>query len=345
MQSIKRTTIKDVAKMANVSPSTVSRVISNSPRISEETAKRVKHCMNELGYYPNAIARSLANKTSKTIGLIMPVRPGETLLNPFFQEALRGIVRGATVCFYDVLLATFQGGEDEIDSMRKLISASKIDGVILMTSRVNDKAIKYLREINFPFCVIGSPLDDKQIFNHVDNDNITASYELTKHLIDEGKKKIAIIAGDKNLIATVHRIKGYEKALIETQCQLDENLIYTGDFDEKTGYTYAKYLFENKINPDAILATDDLVAFGVVRYLLEKDIKIPDEVAVASFNNSILSRQFQIPITSVDIHADTLGEEAVKILIEYMQEGKVKRKIVPHTIHIRRSSLSKSSRF
>lgn len=214
-----------------------------------------------------------------------------------------------------------------------------------MTSRVNDKAIKYLREINFPFCVIGSPLDDKQIFNHVDNDNITASYELTKHLIDEGKKKIAIIAGDKNLIATVHRIKGYEKALIETQCKLDENLIYTGDFDEKTGYTYAKYLFDNKINPDAILATDDLVAFGVVRYLLEKDIKIPDEVAVASFNNSILSRQFQIPITSVDIHADTLGEEAVKILIEYMQEGKVKRKIVPHTIHIRRSSSSKSSRF
>ncbi|TJX67813.1 LacI family transcriptional regulator [Soehngenia saccharolytica] len=345
MQSIKRTTIKDVAKMANVSPSTVSRVISNSPRISEETAKRVKHCMKELGYYPNAIARSLANSVSNTIGLIMPIRPGETLLNPFFQEALRGIVRGATAYSYDVLLATFQGGEDEIDSMKKLISASKIDGVILMTSRVNDKAIKYLKEIDFPFCVIGSPLEEGEIFNHVDNDNITASYELTNHLIKEGKKKISIIAGDKNMIATVHRIKGYEKALNEVNYKVDENLIYIGDFDEKTGYTYAKYLFDNKINPDAILATDDLVVFGVVRYLLERGIEIPDEVAVASFNNSILSRQFQIPITSVDIHADTLGEEAVKLLLENIEGGNIKKIIVPHTIHIRKSSANLSSHF
>ncbi|MBC7087421.1 MAG: LacI family DNA-binding transcriptional regulator [Tissierellales bacterium] len=345
MQSIKRTTIKDVAKMANVSPSTVSRVISNSPRISEETAKRVKLCMKELGYYPNAIARSLASSVSNTIGLIMPVRPGETLLNPFFQEALRGIVRGATTFSYDVLLSTFQGDEDEIESMKKLISASKIDGVILMTSRVNDKAIAYLTEINFPFCVIGSPLDEGQTFNHVDNDNITASYELTKHLIQQGKKKISIIAGDKNMIATVHRIKGYEKALIEAKYEIDENLIYIGDFDEKTGYIYAKYLFDNKINPDAILATDDLVAFGVVRYLLENNIEIPNEVAVASFNNSILSRQFQIPITSVDIHADTLGEEAVKILLENIEGGNIKKTIVPHTIHIRKSSANLSSHF
>lgn len=334
-----RITIKDVAKKAGVSPSTVSRVISGSQRISEETTIHVNKCMEEMGYFPNAIARSLANKYTNTIGLIMPNKPGEALLNPFFPQAISGIIKGATIYGYDVLISSHLEGDDEIKSISSLVNASKVDGILLMTSRLEDKSIEYLTKVGFPFAVIGSP-SDKYQFNCVDNDNISASYELTTYLINEGYKSFALIAGDETLTVTDHRIKGYLKALEDGKIPLSNSSLYSGDFNERTGHYFGNLLGEEGKLPEAIIVTDDVVAYGLASAFNENGIRVPGDVAIASFNNSLLSRQCHIPLTSVEINADMLGEEATKILVNSIKNDDDYKKVtVPYKIHIRESTM------
>src|SRR5690625_3510755 len=145
MKRNKQVTADDVAKLAGVSPSTVSRVISNNPRISEATRKKVLKCMDELGYYPNANARSLALKKTGTIGIIIPTTSEDYFSNPFFTESIRGIIKGASNSGYDLLLSTNTEKGEELKTIQKFIKGSKVDGVILMTNKVNDECIKYLQ--------------------------------------------------------------------------------------------------------------------------------------------------------------------------------------------------------
>lgn len=340
MKDSKRVTIKDVARIADVSPSTVSRVISGSSRISRTTTDRVNKCMEELGFHPNAIARSLANSTSRAIGLVMPDKPGEALSNPFFPEALRGILKASSGLGYDVLLSSHQGdNEDQLDSIKAMINTSKVDGIILMTSRKEDVAINYLAALDFPFSVIGSPYDDSEIFNHTDNDNFLAAYELTQYIISKKLRKLAIIAGGRDLTVTAHRLKGCISALENANLEYDPSNLLIGDFDEDTGYKFGIQLAESGADVDAVIATDDVLAFGVATALREKGIRIPEDIAVASFNNSILSRKCHIPITSIEIHPDRLGEEAVKLLVSAIENGTRGLKIIiSHTIMKRLST-------
>lgn len=339
MKKDKKATIKDVAKAADVSPSTVSRVISGSSRISKETTRRVKNEMKNLGYHPNAIARSLASKRSNTLGIIMPNRPGEVLLNPFFPEALSGILKIATRKGYDVLLCSQSEKQNEIKIVESLINASKVDGVLLMTREIGDGTIEYLKETDFPYSVIGSPEFDEDGLNYVDNDNEKASFELTEYLIKRDYKKIALIGGDDNLTVTKKRIKGFLKALRKNKIKVDKNDIFTGEFNEETGYEYGNTLIASKKPYDAVIALDDVIAYGVANAFSDSGFNIPDDVAIAGFNNSFLSRQCRIPITSVDVHADRLGEEAVEILIKFIQSRKSQdKRMVEYTILKREST-------
>lgn len=332
-------TISDVAKLAGVSPSTVSRVISNSPRISTATKVKVTKHMEELGYYPNAIARSLAKNKTGNIGIIMPTRSEDIFLNPFFPEALRGITKAAANNGYDVLLSTNLGLEDELVSIKSLINSSKVDGIILMSSKIEDESIDYLTSVDFPFTLIGSPYRWEDGVNHVDNDNFKAAYELTIYLTAKGKKNIAMIAGDPSLMVTKERIEGYKKAIEDNNLDFVEEHLFIGRFDEETGYKYGRELLNLEPRPDAVIVTDDLVAFGTIQLLESLSIKIPEDIAIASFNNSVLSRYSQTPFTSVDVNAFDLGLESINLLVEGIEKGiRNQRKIIPYEIHKRKST-------
>ncbi len=342
MNKKKTVTIKDVAKKAEVSSSTVSRVISKSSKISPETTKKVLHCMEELGYHPNAIARSLVSRKAGTIGVIMPSTSKDALLNPFFPEALRGITHGASKAGYDILLSTNDSKEEELAVIKKYINSSKVDGILLMSSEVGDICVEYLSSLDFPFAIIGSPSEHGDRINHVDNDNYMATYELTRYLTMKGRKNIAMIAGDLSLMVTKKRIEGYQKALEESNVTFDRNKVYTGSFDEKTGYEYASIIADLKPIPDGVIITDDLVAFAVVRLFKQLKLEIPRDIAVASFNNSVLSRYSNPPITSVDINASALGEESIALLVSAMEKGERGNKtIIPHIIYKRKSTEEK----
>ncbi len=334
-------TATDVAQKAGVSTSTVSRVISDNPRISQKTKEKVLKVMNEMGYYPNAIARSLAKKQTGNIGVIMPARSEDVFLNPFFPEALRGILKGACNNNYDILLSTNTEEGDELENIKSFIRASKVDGIILVSSKVDDESIKYLSSIDFPFSLIGSPYEAINNINYVDNDNYMAAYELTKYLINTGKRLIAMIAGDDRLVVTRQRIEGHKKALEDSNIVFNNDLLFIGSFNEETGYKYGKDIIKMESMPDALIVTDDLVTFGAIQVFESSNINIPKDIAVASFNNSIISRHSAIPFTSVDINAYELGLESVNILAKSIEDDIKGVKItIPYKIYKRESTES-----
>lgn len=332
-------TVSDVARRAGVSTSTVSRVISDNPRISQATKDRVLKIMDEMGYYPNVIARSLAKKQTGNIGVIMPTRSEDVFLNPFFPEALRGILKGACKNDYDILLSTNTEKGDELENIKSLIRGSKVDGIILVSSKVDDESIKYLSSIEFPFSLIGSPYELANNINHVDNDNYMAAYELTKYLIKTGKRVIAMIAGDDRLVVTLNRINGYKQALEDSNISFNEELLFIGSFNEETGYKYGKDIIKLKSMPDALIVTDDLVTFGAIQVLESFNINIPMDMSVASFNNSIISRHSAIPFTSVDINAYELGLQSVNLVATAIEKDTRGMKItIPYKIYKREST-------
>lgn len=208
-----------------------------------------------------------------------------------------------------------------------------------MSSKIDDKCIEYLHSIDFPFSLIGTPYKYANNVNHADNDNYMAAYELTRYLSMTGRGNFAMIAGDENLMVTKKRIDGFTNALAESNLKFDRNYLFIGSFDEKTGYKYGEMIANLNPRPDALIVTDDLVAYGAVRQLESLGISIPRDISVASFNNSSLSRHCNIPITSVDVNSAELGKEALNLLVNAIENGtRGKKIIIPYTIFKRKST-------
>ncbi|SDY31240.1 DNA-binding transcriptional regulator, LacI/PurR family [Evansella caseinilytica] len=340
-------TIKDVAKKANVAPSTVSRVISNSPRISERTKEKVREAMEELGYYPNFNARSLANKSTKTLGVIMPNSANKTFQNPFFPEVIRGISSKAHQIEYGIYLNTGQVEEEIFQDVKNMVQGRRVDGIILLYSKVDDKVIGYLREQNFPFTVIGRPYDESfDDITYVNNDNYKAAKMVTEYLLLLGHKKIAFIGGQLDFVVTVDHLEGYRHALQNAGIELmDEYVVFHEELQEGGQEAVIDLMSLNQ-RPTALIVADDIMTFGVMRMLSEMEISVPDDISVISFNNLLISELSTPPMTTVDINIFKLGYEAANCLIEQIlhPEAEPKKVIIPHKLIKRQTCKSILSR-
>jgi DNA-binding LacI/PurR family transcriptional regulator len=314
-------TIKDVAKKAGVSPSTVSRVISGNSRISEETRKKVLTIMDELGYHPNMNARSLVVRSTETIGMIMPRSAENVFQNPFFPEVIRGISAAAQENAYSILLSAGRDDEEVQRAVTKMVQGRQVDGVILLNSRIRDPIIRYLREQDFPFIVIGRPVEKNAAY--VDNDNMEAAKKATSYLIQKGHRSIAFLGGSPEYMVTKDRLDGYRKALAEAGIPLNPDYILHGEFLEEGGYEAVKQLLIKGKQPTAFVVTDDLMAFGVIGALAEVGMRVPDDVSIISFNNVPLARFSSPPLTSVDIGIYQLGYQAAQKLIEQIRNPSI----------------------
>lgn len=313
-------TIKDVADLSGVSPSTVSRVIHNNPKISDETKAIVNSAMEKLKYHPNAVARSLANSSTKTLGLILPNSSEDLFTRPFFIEAMRGISIYAQGCNYNLMYCFSSSEEEEVQFIRNYINSGWVDGIVLFTARENDKCINYLRNRSFPFVVIGQP-EEKEDILWVDNDNIQSMYNVTSYLIEKGYRKVALIAGPEQFAVTRNRREGYLQALAARKLESDPRLIAIGDsFSEKTGYTCMKSILNSDVDPEAVAVADDFLAYGAIDAMKERGIMLP----IIGFNNSPRSSYMSPTLSSVDINPVLLGENAAELLIKYLQN-----KVIP----------------
>ncbi|CAM2999121.1 LacI family DNA-binding transcriptional regulator [Paenibacillus sediminis] len=335
-------TIKDVAKKAGVSPSTVSRVLSNHPRISRETSKKVRDIMEELGYHPNIMAKSLVSKTTNSICVILP-KPAEELFNNlFFMELIRGIVTQANRSGYDVVLSSGANEKEEVEAVSRLLHGRRVDGAILLYSRHNDPVVEFLQTNQFPFVLVGRSDEYSGILS-VDNDNVQAAYEATKHLISLGHQRIGFVSGPQNLIVSQDRLLGYRKALQDSNLEMRPEWIVEGEFLQESGYRAMSFFMNLPERPTALVVLDDVVSFGVLRGLHELGFKVPEDLSVVSFNNITLAELYTPPLTSVDIGIYQLGYTASQALIQLIQSDGdkqfLKRHIIPHRLIIRESSM------
>ncbi|MBL0389357.1 LacI family DNA-binding transcriptional regulator [Tumebacillus sp. ITR2] len=331
-------TIKDVAARAGVSPSTVSRVISNHPRISEKTKREVRLAMEELGYHPNMMARSLAKKSSEAIGVLIPSTTEEFFMNPFFPEVLRGITDVAKREGYDLLLSTSDSGKEDVRSLTRMIHGKRVDGVLLLSSRMHDPLMQVLQENPFPVSMIGRPEIPLPIA-WVNNDNVDACYRATRHLIELGHQRIGFLGGDEKFVVTSDRLQGYNQALDEAGIPADRRLMFASSFMEQGGYHGMTRLLALPDRPTAVVASDDLFAFGAMRAAGELGYRIPEDIAVVGFNNVRLTEMSNPSLTSVDVHIYELGVTAANLLIEQMRSGEMSERhvIVPTQLVVRHS--------
>ena len=307
-------TIKDVAKLASVSPSTVSRVIADNPKISDATKKNVFKAMEELNYHPNAIARSLANKSTKILGLILPSTEEDIFKNPFFIQVMTGVSHYAQKNGYYILYTYATSEGEELEHLKKLMFSRWVDGIILTTIRKDDKCIQYLKENEYPFVVVGKPESTDGIL-WVDNDNFHAMYTVVNQLIQKGHRKIGFIGGPHVLNVTMNRLDGYLRAIENSGIQVDEKLIMRKEFTEEGGYEAMKNILAYD-HPSAIVTTDDLIAFGALKALREEGI---DDISVIGFNNTPLAAYQHPTLSSVDINAEKLGSFAARLLIKHLE--------------------------
>lgn len=333
-------TIKDVAKLAGVSPSTVSRVIAGSNRISLETKNRVRKAMEQLNYVPNAIARSLARSHTHTIGFALSRRADQAFSNPFFSEVMRGMSTVAQARGYNILLSISINPEDELSKCLQLVRERRVDGLILSTSRVKDPLIAALSEEGAPFVVIGRCLERPVL--SVNNDNVKAGYNATVHLLEEGYREIAYLSGETDLVVTIDRMNGYKQALLERGLPLVEERIGVADFSEQDGYEALCQMKERGVSFDAVVASDDLLALGALRFAERYGLRVPEDLGIVGFNDTPLMVYTHPPLTSVRILSYELGVEAMDLLIDALENPDKKRLkkevVLPSELIVRGSS-------
>jgi DNA-binding LacI/PurR family transcriptional regulator len=334
-------TIKDVAKQAGVAPSTVSRVISDSPHISEKTKKKVRKIMEEMGYHLNLNARVLVQKSTQTIGIVMKNSTSQSMLNPVFPEVLSGISALCHKQDFSICLTTGESEEEIYRDTVKLVQGKKVDGVIVMYSKRDDKVVPYLMESGIPFVVIGKPVFESNKIMYVDNDNVQAAKEVTEYLIQFGHKKVAFIGGDSRFEVMDARLNGFREALRENKLNSPEEYIKHFQFNREQGKQAIAELMNVTEPPTALVITDDYNALIVLSALRELNIKIPEDISIVSFNNTMISSLSSPPLTSVDIQTFQLGYESARCLIELINDPEAVRKsvIIPTIIEERESCL------
>lgn len=333
-------TIKDVAKRANVSPSTVSRVISNSDKISETTKKRVRKIMDEMGYHANLNARMLVQKSTKTIGVVMKHSTSEAMYNPFFPELLSGISAECHKKDYSLMLTTGSSTESIYNEVVKMVQGKLVDGVIVTYSKQDDRVVPYLQEIDIPFVVIGKPAENFNSIMYIDNDNVLSGIEATEYLMNLGHERIGFVGDDPAYQVVQDRLMGFKSTLQKYAVDIPEHYIQLGSWNRGIHQTVLDHLLEKKPHPTALIATSDTIGLQLLLALTSRKLKVPNDISVLSFNNTLISQIATPNMTSVDIQTFQLGLEATKSLIEIIIDPATFRKsiIIPSKIIERTST-------
>jgi DNA-binding LacI/PurR family transcriptional regulator len=325
----KNTSMKDIARMANVSRTTVSFVLNNrmDMKISEKTRKKVLDIARKLDYYPHAIAKSLVKKHSKTLGLVLCQELGSVFSDVLIPQVILGINNVAAKKDYKILLQYIEDKSNK-DNYYHLAREKRIDGIILSGPRSDDEEILKLREEDFPIVLIGQTEDGD--FSCSDIDNVEASKKIVNHLISHGHERIAIITNAPlNYTASKLRLQGYREALKDGKIDFSEEIVGIGNFTPQSGYRVAQNLLSLKNPPTAIFVASDVVAFGVMDAIKKKGMQIPADMALAGFDNINLSEYVDPSLTTINLPGFDIGMNAANLLINIIEEEEKKsRKII-----------------
>lgn len=325
-------TIKDVAALAGVSPSTVSRTCKNNPSISEETKERVRKAMAELGYEPNFQASNLASQNSRTIGIILPASAKEVYENSFYLEAIQGISHYCNGRQYMTTIVTGQDEAEILDAVRSMSRSGKVDGFIVLYSRKDDPVIDFLFNEGLLYILIGKATQYTNQTIYIDNDNLLAGQEATEYLYQLGHRRIAYLGSDSSLMFSADRKAGYQLALTTHQIPVRPEYCVEVKNVSANNEDVIRELLLQEERPTAILVSDDILAVSLERVCLENHLSIPEDLSIISFNNSLFARLTSPQLTSIDIGSGQLGSEAASQIINHIENPNLlaTKIIVPH---------------
>lgn len=312
-------TILEVAKLAGVSKSTVSRVINDSGPIKEETKKRVEKAMKELNYSPSYFAQGIRTGKTKTIAMLVP-----DYTNVYYADLFRGVEDIARNHGYMVLVCnTDESPDREIEYAKELLKRN-IDGIIYNTYENNSIAVDYFINLsnNMPVVFLDNVLREGVDFPYVLTEGKNITKKAVEYLIAKGRKRIAYIRMPPHISVVQHRYEGYKQAILESSLEFDNNLVYQchdnhlGKDHLEIGKEGAEYFMSLDNPPDAIVATVDIMAVGVIKYLNANGYKIPNDVSVIGYDNISLSTIIEPSLTTIAQPTRKIGQEAARILID-----------------------------
>ncbi len=322
-------TMKDIAKLADVSIGTVSRVINNDKNgVGSEKRDEILRIIEETGYVPNSIARSMITKHSSIIGLIIP-----DISNPFFPLLAKGAEECAQRAGYSLFLCNTNSDDSYELKQIAIMKEKQVDGIIISTCKGNDS--EHVRKIssgNTPIVFVDEPVACEEVFG-VYLDNMLGGYQTTKHLIDLNHRRIAYFTGPKESLSSYQRLDGYKKALQEANIPFDEELVAFGSYSKENGYKQFMSLIQRGkrgIEFTAILVASDVTACGVYSAARESGLSIPEDISVAGFDNVLSANISLYPpiLTTVNQPTYQMGEFATEMLIKRINGIKPRKKII-----------------
>lgn len=334
-------TLEEVAELAGVSRSTVSRVINDSPHVRTETRDKVWKAIKASGYQPHAAARSLVTNRTRIIGLVIPEAVTTLFSDPFFLLLIQGITDTCNHHQYHLMLSVSSGQEDEENPYRRLVGSGYLDGAIIASTSLDDPLVPRLLQDRIPFVLVGRYPD--QDVSYVDVDNIGGARKGVEHLLQLGHQRIATITGPQRMIAGWDRLTGYQEALTSHGLTIDSRLVAEGDFTEEGGRAAMERLLPHE--PDSVFVASDTMALGALRALRDAGVGVPQDIALVGFDDMPYAATAAPPLTTLRQPIRQIGSLAFEALLDIIEKGldPVRRIVVPTELVVRASCGAKQA--
>lgn len=309
-------TIKDIAKQVGVSPSVVSRALNNKYGVKETTREAIMNIAREMDYYPNAIARSLVTRKTKTIGVMM----GD-ISESFYSMIIKGMEFVAQKTGYTLLFSNSYDSLEHGDVLKKMVGGARADGLVIVGSNIKDKHFFLnLLEREIPFVLLERNIPDPRI-NCIWVDNLDGGYLATRYLIGKGHKRIAHISGPLHFQSAMDRLEGYQKALFEAGLPYESELVITGDYYWKSGYVAAREILQRCLGCTAIFTANDTMAFGALQAIKESGLSVPQDFAVIGYDDIEFAKLMNPTLTTIRQPRFEMGKLALSSLLSILEDS------------------------
>ncbi|MER7574850.1 LacI family DNA-binding transcriptional regulator [Streptomyces sp. NPDC126514] len=318
MTGNRRPTIKTVAARAGVGRTTVSRVINGSELVSADARARVLAAIKELDYVPNSVARGLVTNRTNAVALVIPESESRLGSEPYFAALIRG-VSGALSETRTQLQLMLVRDQSERDQLAASVATRRVDGVLLVSVHAHDQLPGMLEEMGLP-TVLAGRRDENEPLSYVTADNAGGAAAAVRHLLDSGRRRIATITGALDMDVGRSRLDGWRAAHEEAGVPADELLVEVGDFTEEGGRRAMRSLLERAPDLDAVFAASDLMAVSALSELRRQGRQVPGDVAVVGFEDSVLARHTNPPLTTIRQPVEELGRTMAAILLDEISD-------------------------
>ncbi|MEU3984103.1 LacI family DNA-binding transcriptional regulator [Streptomyces sp. NPDC026672] len=333
----RRPTLNAVAARAGVGRGTVSRVINGSPKVSSRSRAAVERAIAELGYVPNRAARTLVTQRTDSVALVVPEAETRLFSEPYFSGIIRGVSAELAGVGMQLLLVLGRDGEEQ-DRLASYLSAQRVDGVLMVAVHRDDRLPDLLEALSVP-TVLAGRRGEREPLGHVRADNGGGARLAVRHLLDRGRRVVGTITGPLDMDVARARLEGYREALEQAGVTADDELIAQGDFTEEGGRAAMRELLRRRPDLDAVFAASDVTASGAVLELRASGRRVPEDVAVVGFDDSIVARHIDPPLTSVRQPIEEMGRTmATLLLAEIAHPGNGHREVVLPTELVIRAS-------